>query len=116
MYNFFIFTLYFTLILTSIVGYGLFFLKLLKIKLDFINFGYVGLFGIYILTVYSYFSNFFVAHSEFHNLVIHFIGLILFIYLFLHNLLSLPGNIIFFAASATLSVPVRQFLEVKIYS
>ena len=52
MYNFFIFVSYYTLILTSIVGYGLFFVKLLKIKLDFINFGYAGLFGIYILIVY----------------------------------------------------------------
>ena len=64
MYNFFIFTTYYLLILTSIVGYGLCFLKLLKIKFDFINFGYAGLFGIYILIVYSYFSNLFIAHTD----------------------------------------------------
>jgi hypothetical protein len=80
MYNFFIFihiisNSYFN------IGYGLFFLKLLKIKFHFINFGYAGLFGIYILIVYSYFSNFLLAHTEIHNLIILIIGLILFIYL-----------------------------------
>ena len=81
MNNFYIFISYYILILTSIVGYGIFFVKLLKLKLDFINFGYAGLFGIYILIVYSYFSNLFIAHTETHNLVILCIGLILFIYL-----------------------------------
>ena len=95
MYNFLIFTLYFTLILTSIVGYGLYFLKLLKIKLDFINFGYTGLFGIYILIIYSYFSNLFIAHTEFHNLAILFIGLILFTYLTKQKYSSYKNEIIF---------------------
>ena len=79
--NFFVFTTYYLLILTSILGYGLYFLKLLKIKFDVINFGYAGLFGIYILIVYSYFSNLFIAHTETHNLIILCIGLILFVYL-----------------------------------
>jgi hypothetical protein len=95
MYNFFIFTFYYILILVSIVGYGLFFLKILKVKLDFINFGYVGLFGIYILIIYSYFSNLFIAHTEFHNLAIHFIGLILFIYLIKHKYSEYKSEIIF---------------------
>jgi hypothetical protein len=95
MYNFFIFTAYYLLILTSIVGYGLYFLKLLKIKFDFINFGYAGLFGIYILIVYSYFSNIFIAHTETHNLVILCIGLILFIYLIKKRYSSYKSEIIF---------------------
>ena len=110
MYNFFIFAFYYILILVSIVGYGLLFLKLLKIKLDFINFGYVGLFGIYILTVYSYFSNFFVAHSEFHNLVIHFIGLILFSYLIKKKYSEYKNEIIFsFIVFIFLFCAVLQF-------
>jgi hypothetical protein len=96
MNNFFIFISYYILILTSIVGYGIFFVKLLKLKLDFINFGYAGLFGIYILIVYSYFSNLFIAHNESHNLVILFIGLILFIYS-IKQKYSLYKNEIFFS-------------------
>ena len=80
MINFFIFITYYVLILISIIGYGLIFLKLLKIKLDYINFGYTGLFGIYILIIYSYFSNFFVAHSIIHNFIIILIGIIIFFY------------------------------------
>ena len=96
MNNFYIFISYYILILTSIVGYGIFFVKLLKLKLDFINFGYAGLFGIYILIVYSYFSNLFIAHTESHNLVILFIGLILFIYS-IKQKYSLYKNEIFFS-------------------
>ena len=96
MYNFFVFTSYYFLIITSIVGYGLYSLKLLKIKFHFVNFGYAGLFGIYILIVYSYFSNLFIAHTESHNLVILFIGLILFIYS-IKQKYSLYKNEIFFS-------------------
>jgi hypothetical protein len=79
-HNLFIFTTYYILILISILGYGLFFLKLLKIRFDYINFGYSGLFGIYILLVYSYLSNLFIPHNEIHNLTILFIGLFAFIF------------------------------------
>ena len=110
MNNFFIFVSYFTLILISVVGYGLFFLKLLKIKLDFINFGYTGLFGIYILIVYSYLSNLFIAHTEFHNMVILFIGLILFFYLFKRKYSEYKNEIIFsFIVFGLLFCAVIQF-------
>ena len=110
MYNFFIFTTYYFLILTSIVGYGLYFLKLLKIKFDFINFGYAGLFGIYILIVYSYFSNLLIAHTETHNLVILCIGLILFIYLIEQKYSLFKSEIIFsFIVFVLLFCAVLQF-------
>ena len=110
MYNFFVFATYYFLILTSIVGYGLFSLKLLKIKFDFVNFGYAGLFGIYILIVYSYFSNLFIAHTEIHNLIILIIGLILFIYLFKQKYSSYKSEIIFsFIVFILLFCAVLQF-------
>ena len=110
MNNFFIFVSYFTLILISVVGYGLFFLKLLKIKLDFINFGYSGLFGIYILIIYSYLSNLFIAHTEFHNMVILFIGLILFFYLFKRKYSEYKNEIIFsFIVFGLLFCAIIQF-------
>ena len=98
------------LILTSIVGYGLYSLKLLKIKFDFINFGYAGLFGIYILIVYSYFSNLFIAHTETHNLAILCIGLILFVYLIKQKYSSYKSEIIFsFIVFVLLFCAVLQF-------
>ena len=110
MYNFFIFTTYYLLILASIIGYGLYFLKLLKIKFDFINFGYAGLFGIYILIVYSYFSNLLIAHTETHNLVILCIGLILFIYLIEQKYSLFKSEIIFsFIVFVLLFCAVLQF-------
>ena len=110
MYNFFIFITYYFLILTSIVGYGLYSLKLLKIKFNFINFGYAGLFGIYILITYSYFSNLFIAHTEIHNLTILFIGLILFIYLVKQKYSLYKSEIIFsFIVFILLFCAVLQF-------
>jgi len=110
MYNFFIFTTYYLLILTSIIGYGLCSLKLLKIKFDFINFGYAGLFGIYILIVYSYFSNLFIAHNETHNLTILCIGLILFFYLIKQKYSLYKSEIIFsFIVFVLLFCAVLQF-------
>ena len=110
MYNFFIFITYYILIIISIIGYGLYFLKLLKIKFDLINFGYAGLFGIYILIVYSYFSNLFIPHTEIHNLIILFIGLILFTYSIKQKHVSYKSEIIFsFIVFALLLVAIIQF-------
>ena len=110
MYNFYIFIVYYTLILVSIIGYGLFFLKLFKIKLDLINFGYAGLFGIYILIIYSYFSNLFIAHTEFHNLIVLFIGLILFIYSIKQKYFLYKNEIILsFVVFVMLFLAVLQF-------
>ena len=110
MNNFLVYTTYYFLILTSIVGYGLYSLKLLKIKFNFVNFGYAGLFGIYILIVYSYFSNLFIAHTEIHNLIILIIGLILFIYLVKQKYSLYKSEIIFsFIVFVLLFCAVLQF-------
>ena len=69
--------IYYFLILISMLGYGLFFLTIFDKKISTRNFGYVGLFGIYILLIYSYISNFIIAHSEFHNILFIIFGLVL---------------------------------------
>ena len=76
--NFLILIFYYFVILISVLGYGFFFLKVFEKKLVSNNFGYVGLFGIYVILVYSYLSNFILAHSQFHNILILIIGTILF--------------------------------------
>ena len=78
MSNILILTSYYFLIFISILGYGLFFLEILKKKISSTNFGYVGLSGIFILLIYSYISNFILAHSEIHNILLIILGLILF--------------------------------------
>jgi len=78
MSNFLVLISYYFLILLSILGYGIFFLRIFEKKLITDNFGYVGLFGLYVLLIYSYLSNFIIAHSEFHNSIILIIGIIFF--------------------------------------
>ena len=80
MNNALILIIYYFSILISILGYGLFFLGLFKKQLNSSNFGYIGLFGIYILLIYSYLSNFILAHSELHNTLVLILGVILFIF------------------------------------
>ena len=70
-------TYYYFLILISILGYGFFFLEIFKKKTSSTNLGYVGLFGIFVLLLYSYLSNFILAHSEIHNILLIILGLIL---------------------------------------
>ena len=78
-YNLFIFIFYYVLILFSIVGYGSFFLRLCKLDARLENFGYNGIFGIFFLIIYSYLSNFFIAHTEIHNALIILLGIFFFI-------------------------------------
>ena len=85
MSNFLVLIFYYFLILLSILGYGSFFLRIFEKKLISDNFGYVGLFGLYVLLIYSYLSNFIIAHSEFHNIIILIIGIIFFILKILKN-------------------------------
>ena len=80
-YNLFIFIFYYVLILFSIMGYGFFFLKLCRLDPRLENFGYIGIFGIFVLIIYSYLSNFFIAHTEIHNVLIILLGTFFFIFL-----------------------------------
>jgi len=95
MQNLLILFSYYLLIIVSILGYGLFFLKIFDEKLDNNNLGYVGLFGLYVLLIYSYISNFIIAHSEVHNLLIIIIGLFLFISKILKDHLQFKKQIFF---------------------
>ena len=77
--NFILFLASYFLILFSIIGYGTIFLRLFNNKIAH-NFGYVGLCGIFFLIFYSYTSNIFLPHSEFHNLIFLSLGLIFFLF------------------------------------
>jgi hypothetical protein len=75
MYPLFILLLYYWLIIFSIVGYGFFFQKFL-IKDNSVDIGYIGIFGIFLLILISYISNFFIAHNQIFNSIIIISGLI----------------------------------------
>ena len=62
----------------STLGYGLYFQKITNPTINKKCLGYSGIIGVFFLTIYSYFSNFFYEHGIHHNLIILVVGLFLF--------------------------------------
>ena len=79
----------YSILTLSIIGYGFFFsnyfTKFNNINLSNISIGNIGLFGIFFLTFISYLSNIILAHSNYHNLIIHLIGMLSFLFFFKKN-------------------------------
>ena len=76
--NLLIFILAYFFILISLLGYGLAFSNIFLKNKNFNNIGYLGLLGIFTLIIYSYLSNFFIAHTKIHNLILLLLGFIFF--------------------------------------
>ena len=76
-----IFSFYF-LILFSIIGYGNIFSKLIKRSLSFSE---LGFYGLILLILISYVTNFFVAHNYFHNTLLFILGIISFLFFILEK-------------------------------
>ncbi len=82
MNNLIFLSLFYILSIISTLGYGLLFkIFFIKNKIE-IDYGLCGLIGIFVLTLYSYLSHFFIAHGLIHNSILIIIGLILFILFF----------------------------------
>ena len=75
--NLLIFTSFYILIVFSVIGYGLFFGKLINTESSTYNLGYSGLLGIFFLILYSYISHFFISHGLLHNSILLIIGIFL---------------------------------------
>ncbi len=79
----------YSILTLSIIGYGFFFsnyfTKFNNINLSNISIGNIGLFGIFFLTFISYLTNIILAHSNYHNLIIHLIGILSFLFFFKKN-------------------------------
>ena len=76
--NFYTFLIAYIFIIISILGYGYLICNAL-IKSTFTkNIGYVGLTGVFFLTIYSYLTSIFISHGLFHNSLFLSIGFILF--------------------------------------
>ena len=76
-----IFSFYF-LILFSIIGYGNIFSRLLKRSLSFSE---LGFYGLMLLILISYITNFFVAHNYLHNTLLFLFGIISFLFFILEK-------------------------------
>ena len=84
--NFIVFLSAYFLILLSIVGYGYFFAALNNENKEKIHIGFSGLYGIFFLIIYSYFSNLFIPHTKIHNSIVLSFGLILFFFFYFKKL------------------------------
>ena len=87
-----IFLIYILIIISSTIGYGFIFSKLINEEYLKLNIGYQGLFGFLFLVIISSISHFF-KHGGIHNLIIQVIGLIFFIYYF--NLSTKKDKLLF---------------------
>ena len=74
---------FYLLIFTSISGFGLLFAKISGFGFKKLNFGYIGLYGLFFLTLISYITNLAFSHNYTHNLIVIIIGNIFFFLLFL---------------------------------
>ena len=70
--------LYILLFFHSILGYGFIFSKIANNELLYKNIGYIGIIGFF--PVYNFNINFFFAHGYVHNIILHVIGIIAFLF------------------------------------
>ena len=82
MVKFFLLYFYLILIISSILGYGFLLANSLNKNLLKYNLGYIGILGLLSLVLVSYTTIFFIKHDYVHNSIIHFIGLISFVFFF----------------------------------
>ena len=75
----FILMFWYLIIPSSILGYGIFFQRLVSRDLVNVNIGYLGLLGIFFLISYSYLSNLLIPHTKIHNLFFVLGGLLFFL-------------------------------------
>ena len=73
-----IFFISFFIVSLSIIGYGHLLLKLTNINTNKISIGYLGLSGIFLINVYSYFVSIFNNHTLLSNSLFILLGLVFF--------------------------------------
>ncbi len=91
--NYLIFLLSYFLIILSVVGHGILAIRLTKTNVSADEIGFVGLIGIFFLTLYSYVTHFFINHGYLHNLFFISVGLVS-LYFFRSKIL-IKRNLIF---------------------
>ena len=82
---------YYFLIIFSAIGYGMLASINLRQK-ENIDFGFIGLTGVLILILLSYFSNLFFIHGYLHNLIVILVGFSIFNFFLIKNFPQLKKN------------------------
>ena len=85
MFEHIIFLTYIYLFLFSIIGYGLIFSRVFCKDLSTLDFGCQGIIGFFFLYTISLLTTYFFAHGYTFNSIIHFFGIISFLYFFIKN-------------------------------
>ena len=97
--DFFKFILIYSLLISSVIGYGLIFsakfTKYNNYKSKDLSIGYIGLFGIVILILISYLTNIIYPHNNFHNLIFIIFGILIFFIFYLKKI-YIYLNILYF--------------------
>ena len=81
------------IVLSSILGHGLIFCRLISPKLLSLNYGYIGLIGFFSLANLSILSSFFFKHGYIHNILIHIIGIIALLFFLKEDSLAQSQNL-----------------------
>ena len=66
---------YYWIIIFSVIGYGVFFDKYF-LRAESRNIGFIGIYGIFSLSLISYFSSFFLPHTQIFNSIVLLLGII----------------------------------------
>ena len=74
-----LFILTYFLFAFNVIGYGNVFAKNILYYNNKANIGFIGIYGIFTLTLISYLTNLFIEHNYIHNLIILILGIIFFI-------------------------------------
>ena len=88
MSNIIIFFLSFYILLISVIGYGILFQNLCFGSIKDMNDEkviYTGFYGLFLLTFISLITSLFLSHNFIHNILLHLIGILLFIFLRVKN-------------------------------
>ncbi len=102
------FILIYFLLTISVLGFGFLFAKKISSYNSNINIGYIGLYGIFLLTLISYLTNLVVKHDYIHNIILLIIGIFFFVqYVFSDKYLKKNKDLkylIFFLILSILSI------------
>ena len=83
--NFIVFIFFYAVIIISTLGIGFFATKIKNLNKNHFSYGYIGLFGIFFLLIYSYISHFFISHNYLFNILLITFGLISFFFYITKN-------------------------------
>jgi hypothetical protein len=102
--NLYKYLFFYYLIIINIIGFGFFLKKFFIFSKTENDLGYYGIYGLFLLTFLSYFTSFFLSHSQFFNLLFLIVGIIFFIYFIKSKILIFKKDIFYLILISTLFI------------